>query len=177
MAYLECDPGQCEFTCPEVLSLHVLTQPVFGPSYTHLRTPIKYVCVCVCKCNGIIMVRFIIIILIIILWIIILWLGPIIYFIIILWLWLGPIFYSMVRTCYLWVRPYYLFHYHGPIIYFIIYVLCVFICVGPLSMVGTYCLFHYLYIGPIILVTSLPKRILNIMFVCCSHCMSISPHQ
>lgn len=44
VAYLECDPGQCEFTCPEVLSLHVLTEPVFGPPYVHQRVPAKYVC-------------------------------------------------------------------------------------------------------------------------------------
>ena len=41
VGYLECDPGQCEFTCPEVLSLHVLRAPVFGPPYAHQRSPIK----------------------------------------------------------------------------------------------------------------------------------------
>jgi hypothetical protein len=45
VAYLECDPGQCEFTCAEVLSLHVLKEPVLGPSYTHQRPATRYLSV------------------------------------------------------------------------------------------------------------------------------------
>ena len=41
VCYLECDPGQPEFTVPEVLSLHTVTDPLLGPPYTHLRKPYK----------------------------------------------------------------------------------------------------------------------------------------
>ena len=41
--YLECDVGQSEFTVAGVIALHLLTQPVFGPPYTHPRQPYKYV--------------------------------------------------------------------------------------------------------------------------------------
>ena len=42
VAYLETDIGQCEFTPPGMVSLHIVTQSLFG-IYIH-------VCVCVCAC-------------------------------------------------------------------------------------------------------------------------------
>jgi polynucleotide 5'-hydroxyl-kinase GRC3/NOL9 len=41
VAYLETDVGQPEFTVPGMLSLHLLTAPVFGPPNMHLRDPEK----------------------------------------------------------------------------------------------------------------------------------------
>ncbi|XP_064401052.1 polynucleotide 5'-hydroxyl-kinase nol9-like isoform X2 [Halichondria panicea] len=41
VCYLECDLGQPEFSVPEVLSLHIITAPLFGPPYTHFRKPYK----------------------------------------------------------------------------------------------------------------------------------------
>jgi len=41
VAFLECDLGQTEFTVPSVVSLHTLSSPVFGPSYTHQQFPEK----------------------------------------------------------------------------------------------------------------------------------------
>lgn len=39
--YLDCDPGQCEFTPSAALSLVRVTKPLFGPPFTHVRTPEK----------------------------------------------------------------------------------------------------------------------------------------
>ncbi|CAM9271585.1 unnamed protein product [Choristocarpus tenellus] len=39
VAYLDCDPGQPEFTPPGMVSFHLLESPVFGPSHTALRRP------------------------------------------------------------------------------------------------------------------------------------------
>uniref|UniRef100_A0A224YW57 Polynucleotide 5'-hydroxyl-kinase GRC3/NOL9 n=1 Tax=Rhipicephalus zambeziensis TaxID=60191 RepID=A0A224YW57_9ACAR len=39
--YLDCDPGQCEFTPPATVSLTRVTEPLLGPPYTHVRTPEK----------------------------------------------------------------------------------------------------------------------------------------
>ncbi|XP_071495450.1 polynucleotide 5'-hydroxyl-kinase NOL9-like [Diadema antillarum] len=41
VCYLECDPGQTEFTAPAILSLHVVRQPLIGPPFTHQNVPIK----------------------------------------------------------------------------------------------------------------------------------------
>ncbi|KAG8806919.1 Polynucleotide 5'-hydroxyl-kinase grc3 [Serendipita sp. 399] len=41
VAYLDCDIGQPEFTPPGMVSLHVLTEPIFGPPFTHLRNPFR----------------------------------------------------------------------------------------------------------------------------------------
>ncbi|KAG8834250.1 Polynucleotide 5'-hydroxyl-kinase grc3, partial [Serendipita sp. 405] len=41
VAYIDCDIGQTEFTPPGMVSLHVLTEPVFGPPFTHLRQPFR----------------------------------------------------------------------------------------------------------------------------------------
>lgn len=35
IAYLDCDPGQPEFSPPGFLSLHFLTTPILGPPFTH----------------------------------------------------------------------------------------------------------------------------------------------
>lgn len=37
--YLECDVGQTEFTPPGCLSLSTVTEPLFGPPFTHQRPP------------------------------------------------------------------------------------------------------------------------------------------
>jgi polynucleotide 5'-kinase involved in rRNA processing len=39
VGYLDCDLGQTEFTPAGMVSLHAITEPVFGPTYMHLRTP------------------------------------------------------------------------------------------------------------------------------------------
>ena len=39
VAFLECDPGQPEFTPNGLLSLHLVTQPLLGPALTHQRQP------------------------------------------------------------------------------------------------------------------------------------------
>lgn len=39
--YLDCDPGQCEFTPPATVSLTRVTRPLMGPPFTHVRTPEK----------------------------------------------------------------------------------------------------------------------------------------
>ncbi|KZO93789.1 hypothetical protein CALVIDRAFT_518471 [Calocera viscosa TUFC12733] len=41
VAFLECDVGQSEFTPPGLVSLHILTSPVFGPPFTHLIQPYR----------------------------------------------------------------------------------------------------------------------------------------
>mmetsp|Transcript_11759 Transcript_11759/g.19124 ORF Transcript_11759/g.19124 Transcript_11759/m.19124 type:complete len:755 (+) Transcript_11759:154-2418(+) len=41
VAYLECDVSQTEFTPPGMVSLVDVTEPLFGPSYTHLREPVR----------------------------------------------------------------------------------------------------------------------------------------
>jgi len=33
VAYLECDPGQTEFTPPGCVSLHLVSEPVLGTDY------------------------------------------------------------------------------------------------------------------------------------------------
>eukprot|EP01135_Chromosphaera_perkinsii_P006190 Nk52_evm7s442 gene=Nk52_evmTU7s442 len=40
VAFLECDLGQSEFTPPGYISLSLLTSPITGPSFSHLRRPI-----------------------------------------------------------------------------------------------------------------------------------------
>eukprot|EP00474_Spongospora_subterranea_P004366 CRZ04824.1 hypothetical protein [Spongospora subterranea] len=39
VAYLDCDPGQPEFTAPGHISITLVTTPLLGPSYTHSRQP------------------------------------------------------------------------------------------------------------------------------------------
>ena len=41
VGFLECDIGQTELTVPMVTGLHILTDPVFGPSYFDHRKPYK----------------------------------------------------------------------------------------------------------------------------------------
>ncbi|CCA67460.1 hypothetical protein PIIN_01290 [Serendipita indica DSM 11827] len=41
VAYLDCDVGQTEFTPEGMVSLHLLTQPVFGPPFSHPRDPLR----------------------------------------------------------------------------------------------------------------------------------------
>jgi len=41
VAFLDCDPGQSEFTPAGFVSLHVVAQPIFGPPYTHLVLPFR----------------------------------------------------------------------------------------------------------------------------------------
>ncbi|GJJ07824.1 hypothetical protein Clacol_002029 [Clathrus columnatus] len=41
VAFLECDVGQSEFTPGGMVSLHVLSMPVFGPSFTHPTIPFR----------------------------------------------------------------------------------------------------------------------------------------
>ncbi|EJU05971.1 hypothetical protein DACRYDRAFT_12792 [Dacryopinax primogenitus] len=41
VVYLELDPGQTEFTAPGLLSLHVLSRPVLGPSFSHPLPPYR----------------------------------------------------------------------------------------------------------------------------------------
>jgi hypothetical protein len=43
VVYLDTDLGQPEFTPTGLVSLHVISSPVFGPSFAHLATPIKFV--------------------------------------------------------------------------------------------------------------------------------------
>jgi polynucleotide 5'-kinase involved in rRNA processing len=42
IAYLDCDIGQPELTPAGLVSLHLLSEPLFGPSFTHLRDPTRY---------------------------------------------------------------------------------------------------------------------------------------
>lgn len=39
--YLDCDPGQCEFTPAATVSLTRVTKPLLGPPSTHVQTPLK----------------------------------------------------------------------------------------------------------------------------------------
>ncbi|KAF7775876.1 hypothetical protein Agabi119p4_4269 [Agaricus bisporus var. burnettii] len=41
VAYLECDIGQSEFTPPGIVALNVVSNPLFGPAYTHLTFPVR----------------------------------------------------------------------------------------------------------------------------------------
>nr|XP_048273861.1 polynucleotide 5'-hydroxyl-kinase NOL9 [Myodes glareolus] len=41
--YLECDPGQTEFTPPGCIALLTITEPLLGPPYTHPRKPQRMV--------------------------------------------------------------------------------------------------------------------------------------
>lgn len=41
VAFLECDPGQSEFTPGGFVSLNVVAQPIFGPPYTHPALPFR----------------------------------------------------------------------------------------------------------------------------------------
>jgi len=41
VAFLDCDPGQSEFTPAGFVSLHVVAQPIFGPPYAHLVLPFR----------------------------------------------------------------------------------------------------------------------------------------
>lgn len=36
---VDLDPGQPEFTVPGCVSFHTITEPVFGPNYTHIKKP------------------------------------------------------------------------------------------------------------------------------------------
>lgn len=36
---IDLDPGQCEFTVAGNVSATVVTEPLLGPNFTHLRTP------------------------------------------------------------------------------------------------------------------------------------------
>ena len=36
VAYLDCDPGQCEFTLSGCVQLTIISEPIFGPPHTHL---------------------------------------------------------------------------------------------------------------------------------------------
>ncbi|ODN05731.1 Polynucleotide 5'-hydroxyl-kinase NOL9 [Orchesella cincta] len=37
--FLDLDPGQTEFTPPGMLSVHVCSEPILGPNFTHLKEP------------------------------------------------------------------------------------------------------------------------------------------
>jgi polynucleotide 5'-hydroxyl-kinase GRC3/NOL9 len=37
VAYIDCDPGQCEFTLSGCISLNILSSPILGPPHTHLN--------------------------------------------------------------------------------------------------------------------------------------------
>jgi len=39
---LDLDPGQSEFTAPGCLSLVEVNEPLLGPSFTHIKTPIRF---------------------------------------------------------------------------------------------------------------------------------------
>lgn len=39
--YLDFDPGQTEFNPPGMLAVHVVSEPVFGPNFSHLKHPEK----------------------------------------------------------------------------------------------------------------------------------------
>ncbi|XP_063953519.1 polynucleotide 5'-hydroxyl-kinase NOL9-like [Lytechinus pictus] len=41
VGYLECDPGQCEFTTPAILSLHIIKEALLGPPFTHVQSAEK----------------------------------------------------------------------------------------------------------------------------------------
>ncbi|XP_015911039.2 polynucleotide 5'-hydroxyl-kinase NOL9 [Parasteatoda tepidariorum] len=41
--YLDTDPGQSEFTPPGGISLVKVTQPLFGPAYSHIKKPVKMI--------------------------------------------------------------------------------------------------------------------------------------
>ncbi len=40
--YIDLDPGQTEFTPPGIISIHLISQPIMGPNFTHMRHPEKY---------------------------------------------------------------------------------------------------------------------------------------
>lgn len=40
---IDLDPGQAEFTVAGNISATVVTTPLLGPNYTHLKTPEMYV--------------------------------------------------------------------------------------------------------------------------------------
>eukprot|EP01105_Mastigella_eilhardi_P020722 TRINITY_DN4961_c0_g1_i1.p1 TRINITY_DN4961_c0_g1~~TRINITY_DN4961_c0_g1_i1.p1 ORF type:complete len:734 (-),score=179.72 TRINITY_DN4961_c0_g1_i1:25-1962(-) len=40
VAIIDCDTGQPEFNPPMLVSLHLITTPIFGPTYCHLRKPL-----------------------------------------------------------------------------------------------------------------------------------------
>lgn len=40
---VDLDPGQPEFTVPGSVSVHTITEPVFGPNFTHIKKPEKHV--------------------------------------------------------------------------------------------------------------------------------------
>ena len=37
MGYIDCDPGQCEFTISGCVSVNLITEPLFGPPHTHIK--------------------------------------------------------------------------------------------------------------------------------------------
>lgn len=39
---IDLDPGQPEFTMPGCISATIVTEPLFGPNYTHLKNPERY---------------------------------------------------------------------------------------------------------------------------------------
>ncbi|ORX49701.1 hypothetical protein BCR36DRAFT_353398 [Piromyces finnis] len=41
VAYLECDIGQSEFTPSGMISLHIISSPILGPSFTHIQQPYR----------------------------------------------------------------------------------------------------------------------------------------
>jgi polynucleotide 5'-hydroxyl-kinase GRC3/NOL9 len=43
VVFLDTDLGQPEFTPAGLVSLHVISSPVFGPSFMHLASPLKCV--------------------------------------------------------------------------------------------------------------------------------------
>ncbi|KJE96214.1 hypothetical protein CAOG_06569 [Capsaspora owczarzaki ATCC 30864] len=45
VAYIETDPGQCEFTPSGFVALNIVTEPCFGPSFTHLQQPDLAFCI------------------------------------------------------------------------------------------------------------------------------------
>ncbi len=42
VAYLETDVGQCEFTPPGLVSLHVITKPITGRPHSRLQPGVMY---------------------------------------------------------------------------------------------------------------------------------------
>jgi polynucleotide 5'-hydroxyl-kinase GRC3/NOL9 len=39
--YIDLDPGQAEFTPPGLISLVLVTEPLVGPNFTHLKQPLE----------------------------------------------------------------------------------------------------------------------------------------
>lgn len=39
--FIDLDPGQTEFTPPGMISVHVCTEPIFGPNFTHLKDSVR----------------------------------------------------------------------------------------------------------------------------------------